>query len=123
MIPSFSILIFLETREVDTGRVGVRYSPTPNSDLLFSYIRSDVLDDVNFAPGFPFQTNLQGSQFESQYIYRGEWLNLVAGGGDTSVNELLGSVELPLIPGEFGSRTVTLHQRKASPAGYVDIRL
>ena len=102
--PEFFNPDFLETREVDTGRVGVRYSPTPNSDLLFSYIRSDVLDDVNFAPGFPFQTNLQGSQFELQYIYRGEWLNLVAGGGDTSVNELLGSVELPLIPGEFGSR-------------------
>ena len=98
LIRSSSILSFSKLREVDTARVGLRYSPTPNSDVLLSYIRSDVLDEVNFAPGFPFQTNLQGSQFESQYIYRGEWLNLVAGGGDTSVNELLGSVELPLIP-------------------------
>ncbi len=51
---------FLQTRDADTGRVGARFSPTPNSDLLFSYIHSDVLSEVTFVPDFPFATDFQG---------------------------------------------------------------
>jgi tetratricopeptide (TPR) repeat protein len=95
---------FLQTRDADTARVGARFSPTPNSDLLFSYIHSDTLVEVTFVPGFPFASDFQGDQFESQYIYRGEWLNLVAGIGDTNANGLVGTVGDPLIPDEFGRR-------------------
>src|SRR5262245_28152178 len=96
--PKFFNPDFLQTRDADTGRVGARFSPTPNSDLLFSYIHSDVLTEVTFVPDFPFAADFQGDQFESQYVYRGEWLNLIAGFGDTNANGLVGTVGEPLIP-------------------------
>jgi hypothetical protein len=92
---------FLHTRENDTARVGLRYSPSPNSDVLLSYIHNDQLDVVTFTPGFPFAGDFQGSQFESQYIYRGEWLNLVAGLGDTDVNGMVGPVGFEKVPEQF----------------------
>jgi tetratricopeptide (TPR) repeat protein len=95
---------FLQTRDAETARLGARFSPTPNSDVLFSYIHSDILTEVTFVPGFPFASDFQGDQFESQYIYRGEWLNLIAGLGDTNANGLVGTVGEPLVPDEFGRR-------------------
>jgi hypothetical protein len=78
------------TREIDldTWRVGTRYSLTPNSDVLFSYIKSTVLDqETSF--GFTSSLEEKGSQAESQYIYRGEWLNLVAGGWSIHIDRTL----------------------------------
>jgi outer membrane receptor protein involved in Fe transport len=88
---------FLQTRESDTARVGLRYSPSPNSDLLFSYIHSDRLDEITLVPGFPFAADFQSSQLEAQYIYRGEILNVVTGLGDTAADGMVGTVgfELP----------------------------
>jgi tetratricopeptide (TPR) repeat protein len=94
----------LQTRDSDTERVGLRYSPTPNSDLLLSYIHSDILDKITFTPGFPFATDSQGSQFESQYIYRGEWLNLVTGLWHTDVDEMLGPVGVEKVPEQLGDQ-------------------
>lgn len=74
-------------REQDTARVGLRYSPTPRSDILFSYIDSDRDETLqSVEPLDPF-TNLltdsgvanEGEQIEVQYIYRRERFNVVAG--------------------------------------------
>jgi outer membrane receptor protein involved in Fe transport len=95
---------FLQISENDTARVGLRYSPSPNSDVLLSYIHTDQLDEVTFVPdvfGPPFTFDLQGSQLESQYIYRGEWLNLVGGGGDTHASGRVGPVGFEKLPEEF----------------------
>ena len=100
---------FLQTRESDVARVGVRYSPTPNSDVLLSYIHSDITDEVTFTPEFPFATNLLGSQVEGQYIYRGEWLNLIAGGWDTGIDERLGLVGFPKTPSETEAQRAYLY--------------
>jgi tetratricopeptide (TPR) repeat protein len=117
--PEFFNPDFVETRDGDTARVGLRFSPTPNSDLLFSYIHSDTLTDVSFAPGFPFAADYQGDQFESQYLYRGEWLNLIAGGGDTGVSGLVGSVDQPLIPDEFGRQFGYLYTNVKFPTSFI----
>jgi hypothetical protein len=77
-------------REQDSVRVGVRYSPSPASDLLFSYIRSDREDRLReTAPlEFPFETvatdqsfESEGDQFEAQYLFRREAFNLIGGLG------------------------------------------
>jgi tetratricopeptide (TPR) repeat protein len=95
---------FLDTRETDTARVGLRYSPSPNSDVLLSYIHSDEHDETTFVPDFPSVTDLDGSQLEAQYIYRGEWLNLIAGLGNTDVSTLVGNVGSEKTPGQLEHR-------------------
>ena len=74
------------TLDQKTARAGLRYSPTPNSDLLFSYIYSDRLQEQSFFPGFSDPTEDQGFQVESQYIYSGEWLNFIAGAWQTDID-------------------------------------
>ncbi len=83
-------------REQDTARMGLRYAPTPRSTLLFSYIHaakedarslsapafSDTDEGVDVSPFTSFvdvQADDDGDQFEGQYIYQRDWLNLVAG--------------------------------------------
>ena len=71
----------------DIGRLGLRYSPTPNSDLLLSFIYSDRDEDQgNVFPGFSASVDDQGYQIEAQYLYRREWLNLTAGFGNTGID-------------------------------------
>ena len=72
----------------DTARVGVRYSPWPNSSFLMSYIFSDLLDQQDF-PDFRGSAEDKGSQVESQYIYTGDWINLIVGLSRTDVNRTL----------------------------------
>ncbi len=67
----------------DSGRLGARYSPTPQSDILYSFIYSkrhekgDRGDDPRFRN--PPRIHQEGSQNEVQYIGRSEAANLVAG--------------------------------------------
>ncbi len=83
--PNFFDPDLTHSQEQDTGRVGLRYSPSPNSDVLFSYIYSDRLGIDAFSFG-TVSIEDKGSQFESQYIRRGERVNLVAGFGYTAVD-------------------------------------
>ena len=83
----------------DIARIGLRYSPTPNSDLLFSLIYSD-LEETQFdsfdTPIGLFEldalTEDKGYQAETQYLYRRERFNLVVGAAyadfDTDINAL-----------------------------------
>ena len=67
----------------DTARVGARYSPSPNSNLLLSAIYSERNEEQNnLSPGlegFNIVTERKTYQAESQYIYEKEWFNFVAG--------------------------------------------
>ncbi len=72
----------------DTARFGLRYSPSPNSNLLVSLIYSDRagrLTDIapNVFPNFDVAAQAKTYQAESQYILETEWLNLIVGLGDT----------------------------------------
>lgn len=70
----------------DVARAGLRYSPTPNSDFLLSYIFSDRDGSAHdaFAVG-PFLLSFENlldqetHQMEGQYILWGDWLNLLTG--------------------------------------------
>jgi hypothetical protein len=86
----------------DSARIGLRYSPTPRSDILVSFIYTDR-DEKNKdtlsspGPGFPFlgvtsyvrpRNNQKVPQGEIQYVYRDEIFNSTTGfmgyGADTS---------------------------------------
>ncbi len=49
--PEFFNPDFSRSIDLDTWRVGTRYSLTPNSDLLFSYISSTILQEETSCPG------------------------------------------------------------------------
>ena len=72
----------------DSYRAGLRWSPTPNSDLLLSMIYSDTNDKEDLQDIFEglgvfdneFEFDDKGYQPEAQYIYRGDRYNIVGGG-------------------------------------------
>jgi tetratricopeptide (TPR) repeat protein len=74
----------VERRDVDqkSGRAGLRYSPTSNSDVLFSLIYGHREESVKDVVQVANRENLiedTGNQIESQYIYRSDFFNLVTG--------------------------------------------
>ncbi len=81
-------------RELDTVRVGLRYSPSPGSNLLFSYIygeREERLDQTEaLSPitesAIDSRRKDRGYQLESQYIWEQARINLVAGLGYSQVD-------------------------------------
>jgi tetratricopeptide (TPR) repeat protein len=109
----------------DIARAGVRYSPTPNSDFLLSFIYSDREDEPSdrfsvFSPDdttFDGQTDDEGYQIEGQYLYRQERFNLTTGlaytGVDRTVNNKLDISSIPLTLESTNSSEIT------HPHGYV----
>jgi len=86
----------------DIARAGLRYSPSPNSDLLLSFIYSsrqeqisDTIFDLTADTGF----DDEGYQVEGQYLYRRDWFNLTTGVGFTSVDR---TVDTSIALEEFG---------------------
>jgi tetratricopeptide (TPR) repeat protein len=86
-------------RDQNTARVGLRYSPAPNSNFLVSYIynerdekleQSEALDPFNTLSA-QLKLNAEGSQVEALYLYQRDWFNLVAGGGYSQVDRELDS--------------------------------
>jgi tetratricopeptide (TPR) repeat protein len=68
----------------DIARVGMRFSPTPSGDFLFSFIRSDFKDTALLAiPEIDFsqRDTKHGNQFEVQYLSTGESHSYVLGLG------------------------------------------
>lgn len=78
---------FKRTLEQKTGRIGLRYSPTPGSDFLISLISADRherRDQVIVFPIFgridlPTMVKDDGRQGEAQYLYKAESVNVTAG--------------------------------------------
>jgi len=91
--PAFFNPDFIRSLDQSTTRAGLRYSPTPTSNFLVSYIYNDRTVQESPFPGFEFLVESQASQAESQYIYSGEWLNLVAGFWNTDVDRFSGVPE------------------------------
>jgi len=88
---------FIPDRRLDTdrhtARLGLRYSPTPASSFLFSYIHSDrdekrgesdqfVDPDTTITFNTSFSSDLEtdGYLVEGQYIYQAQQFNLILGG-------------------------------------------
>jgi tetratricopeptide (TPR) repeat protein len=99
-------------RDLDTQRFGLRYSPTPDGDLLISYISSDREERQTFSglvftpiPGpfpppcppvcipVPGDIDLNrvddGTQTEAQYIHNFDAFNLVVGLADAEVDSVI----------------------------------
>jgi len=87
--------LFERTLNQDIGRFGLRYSPTPNSDLLLSFIYSDRDESQDIFPGFAASVDDQGYQIEAQYLYNREWLNLTAGFGNTGIDSTIDFTGFP----------------------------
>ena len=91
--------------EQDIARAGIRYSPTPNSDLLLSVIYSDRVEqthELNPASFFGSDAIIDvllddvGYQAEAQYLYRGNRVNMTAGLAVSDINRFLESTfEVP----------------------------
>ncbi|MFT5399502.1 MAG: Tfp pilus assembly protein PilF [Gammaproteobacteria bacterium] len=98
-------------RELDSERIGLRFSPTTNSDLLVSYINSERSEVQNFVgddliPNSAFPSCLpfcqpfaqvddatlklsqkdEGSQSEIQYIHKFDRVNLIVGLAEADVD-------------------------------------
>ena len=66
------------TVESDSYRIGLNYSPNLNNTFLVSAISQD-LDDQTTLFGNQVDANSEGKQYEVQYIYRSNSINLVTG--------------------------------------------
>ena len=86
--------------EDDSYRIGLRYSPTPNSTFLFSQIHSErkyglntdeiLFEDPGFVLvqlGFDQLASEKADQSELQYIYKSDRFNLIAGGAFTDIDK------------------------------------
>ena len=86
--PTFFNPEFTRSLDQDTARVGARYSPSPNSDLLLSFIYSDVNDQkITLFPVLKARTSVdEESPIRPNHntYTKGEWFNLIAGFGDTN---------------------------------------
>lgn len=119
-------------RSLDSARLGLRYSPSAASDVLFSYIYSEReqtekdAESIELFPGFsiPFyeykgEGKATGHQTEAQYIYKQERFNLVAGLAYNEVdsdNTTAGFVGFPPFITDLGSST---DGRIEHPRGYL----
>jgi tetratricopeptide (TPR) repeat protein len=129
----------------DTARVGLRYSPLPNSDFLLSYIynyRKESFDQTQSGlfpgiPGFvgplaftsPIENDLDdhSHQVEGQYIYKQDRFNLVAGGAfakvdrHLEVNTQVFGLEVlePIFPGVSDPVSETQDSDITHPRGYL----
>jgi len=78
-----------ESRVLDKnmGRIGLRYSPRPGSDLLVSVIYNERDESRGGLP-LDFRASDEGYQAEAQYIYRRDRFNLTAGLASADVDRV-----------------------------------
>ncbi len=99
--PDFFSDTFEQKLDQDIARVGLRYSPATHSDVVLSYIYSDLevrrtdIADFGAGPGDVLDRGRDdGHQLDGQYIFRQDRFNIIAGAGliSTDGDQLL---ELP----------------------------
>lgn len=82
--------VFRRNLDQDSYRFGIKLTPAKQSNFLFSYQYADRSEKILQSAGFPFDINaiagLKTHQIESQYLFRGENINLQMGGG-TFIND------------------------------------
>ncbi|HYE35775.1 TonB-dependent receptor domain-containing protein [Methylocaldum sp.] len=84
---------FKRELKTDSVRTGLRYSPTANSDLIFSAmyldtLRSNSQQDSFFGMPIDISTTVsqRGFMGEAQYIYRRDPFDLILGGGSRDIS-------------------------------------
>ena len=78
-----------EESDSDTYRLGLHVSPSTRSDLLVSFIYLDENAASIFAGFPPTSATSEGYLSETQYLYRGEILNTIFGGGYYRLNQAI----------------------------------
>ncbi len=108
--------------DLDVARLGLRYSPNPESDLVFSFIHAErdesqvytqPFGEIDIGIGFPlmldFSTDTRlrqdAEQYEAQYVWQGNRFNIVAGVGYADVDGRLDETDTfvvtpPIFPEE-----------------------
>lgn len=84
-------------REQSNTRLGLRYTPTPNSNFLFSYIHNDGNESLDQSQPLDLFTNVaidadvedEGDQYEGQYIYLQERFSLIVGAAFSSADRTI----------------------------------
>ncbi len=95
-----------ERRDIDqdTFRLGMRFAPTPRSDILLSVIygdRSEEIGDIKFPGSVVQATDQTGYDAQAQYLYRSEGFNLTAGGGAYDLKDKTTFPDNPDVPDSF----------------------
>ncbi len=75
-----------ERREIeqDTARLGVRFSPKPQSDLIISGIYTDRHESLSTF--VDIRDDKEGYQLEVEYLFQRDWFNAIIGGGSYRVD-------------------------------------
>lgn len=119
-------------REQDVARLGLRYSPAPGTQWLFSYLhaeRHESLDQFEAFGPFTFDTRVRqrdlADQFEVQYLRQLEGASLVVGAAHIATDRtengslVIGDPDLPF-PLELGGVSETEFRQ---PRGYAYLNL
>lgn len=129
--PDDFLLDKTDTRDQDTARLGLRFSPmprSPRSTVLLSYIHNDTKESLSESEQLdPFTTQSvdsavdnKGDQYEAQYIYERDRLNVIAGAAysktDTEIRDII-LVE-DVIFGPIFSIDETSLQKNEHPRAY-----
>lgn len=73
---------FQRSLDQDTYRYGIKISTSQNSDLLISFLHANRTEDLLQNLGrTDFLFNSFGQDFESQYLFHNQHLNIITGGG------------------------------------------
>ncbi len=124
-------IVLDKMREIDrdSARVGLRYSPDMNSDVLLSYIHSDTneirreADEIDPFTSFTLDSDrtTKGGMFEAQYIYKQERFKLVTGGAysdpDTVIDETAEVVDVDF--GPLFSEDARIEEKIEHPRAYI----
>ena len=128
-------LSFRRSLDSEVWRTGARYSPDAHSDVLFSYIHSNV--DTS-GGSVPFELpgvikitegqlqNNDGDQFEGQYLFRAARFNITAGAahGATDVSGLISATaQIPPLPDDVQIFPVNARTRDTRGYVYTDVKV
>jgi len=111
------------TIDQDIARAGLRYSPTPSSDILLSFIytdRNENLSETSPLGSLDFVADAkaddQGRQVEAQYLFGSDRFNVVTGFGYTDVDR---EVKVAATLGGFPIISVNTEPDIEHPRGYI----
>jgi hypothetical protein len=82
---------FRRDLRTDTVRIGTRYTPAFNSNIITSVIYQDLKERQEFAPGISGTGNLEGYTAEAQYLLQLRNFDLIAGGGYLNTDNSVGN--------------------------------
>jgi tetratricopeptide (TPR) repeat protein len=129
--PTNFLLDKTDTRDQDTFRLGLRYTPTPRSkqNILLSWIHNDRDETLSQSESLdPFTTlsidsdvRDKGDQFEGQYIYQQDRWNVVAGAAYSDSNrDITDTITISdVVFGPLDTFGGTLDQTVEHSRGYV----